>query len=185
MKPVLVAIAAMILACSRAPGSAEHTASPVEETKPLDSSTSTPPPGADSGGEMLASPADASSSTAGVCGTRGGVQCTADEFCDYGGDELCGATDKGGHCKPITKACTRIYMPVCGCNSRTYGNECEAHARGVSVKHSAMCTPEECQGAGGTVKYSNGADMPKCGAAQDQWSLSGGKEAVICCVDKE
>lgn len=28
-------------------------------------------------------------------------------------------------------ACTREYVPVCGCNNRTYSNSCEANAWGI------------------------------------------------------
>ena len=35
--------------------------------------------------------------------------------------------------------CTRIYLPVCGCDSVTYGNACEAEASGVRWWRSGEC----------------------------------------------
>lgn len=35
--------------------------------------------------------------------------------------------------------CTRIYQPVCGCNSKTYGNQCEAEAAGLTAWTSGAC----------------------------------------------
>lgn len=119
------------------------------------------------------------------CGTRGGLACKRGEFCDFGeADETCGGLDKGGTCKPITKVCTKELAPVCGCDSRSYGNACSAHAAGVSVKHKGACTPAECEAVGGMVKASNGADIPSCGAGQESWNLVG-IEPVICCLPKK
>ncbi len=123
MRTLLIALA-LAVGCSSK--SAAPSAPPVEPTQPA---------ATDSGSET-----NAPAATAGVCGTRGGVQCRSDEFCDYGGDAQCGATDKGGSCKPITKMCTRIYLPVCGCDGNNYGNECEAHSHGVSVQHEGQCS---------------------------------------------
>ncbi len=36
--------------------------------------------------------------------------------------------------------CTRIYLPVCGCDSVTYGNECEAEASGVRWWRNGECS---------------------------------------------
>lgn len=73
------------------------------------------------------------------CGTRGGVQCSADEFCNFEPDTDCGATDRGGVCETKAEVCTDIFQPVCGCDNRTYSSDCNAHAAGVSVKRDGMC----------------------------------------------
>ena len=126
-----------------------------------------------------------SSNTGARCGTRGGVECEAGQFCNREPDAACGATDRGGVCEDKPQACPDIYMPVCGCNDRTYSSDCSAHAAGVSVKREGLCNPEECRAAGGRAEYSDGATIPECEDGEDQWNISGGREQVICCLKRE
>ena len=60
------------------------------------------------------------------------ADCGANEFCLM--DRACGGT---GACESIPEICTEQYVPVVGCNGKTYSNACRAHASGTSVKERA------------------------------------------------
>lgn len=81
-----------------------------------------------------------------ACGGLLGLQCAEGEFCNFAPDAFCGAADATGICEPIPEACIEIFAPVCGCDDRTYGNECEAHAAGVSVVSEGPCGDENACG---------------------------------------
>ncbi len=39
----------------------------------------------------------------------------------------------------LTTPCAKIYKPVCGCDNKTYGNECEAKKRGLTSWRAGKC----------------------------------------------
>jgi len=76
------------------------------------------------------------------CGSRGNqVYCATTEYCHHEPRQTCGWADAQGECRTKPQVCTRIYRPVCGCDRNTYGNDCEAHAAGVSVQYEGACRP--------------------------------------------
>jgi hypothetical protein len=75
----------------------------------------------------------------GMCGGFVGAECAANEWCSYSPDNVCGIADGTGICKPRPEVCIRIYMPVCGCDAKTYSNACVAHSNGVSVAYVGTC----------------------------------------------
>jgi hypothetical protein len=52
---------------------------------------------------------------------------------------MCGAADAESVCKPRPEACDMIYAPVCGCDQKTYSNDCVAAAAGTGVYSSGPC----------------------------------------------
>lgn len=78
------------------------------------------------------------SGTAMMCGGLAGIECPANEFCDFG--ESCGAGDQMGMCKTKSPdACPEIYSPVCGCDDKDYSTPCEAAYAGVSIAKHGTC----------------------------------------------
>src|SRR5262245_23909391 len=73
-----------------------------------------------------------------MCGGLIGIPCDRGLWCDpYPGQ--CGWADGLGTCVRVTQACNRRYDPVCGCNGRTYGNNCVRQSRKVPLNHVGRC----------------------------------------------
>lgn len=74
-----------------------------------------------------------------ICGTRGAPACEAPMFCNFPPGAQCGMADAPGRCEQRPEMCAEIYKPVCGCDNKTYPNECSAAAAGVGVMSEGEC----------------------------------------------
>jgi hypothetical protein len=83
------------------------------------------------------------------CGGLAGVACAEGQFCEIAASDMCGAADQQGVCKATPEACAEIYQPVCGCDGKTYGNDCERQVAGVSLVHEGECAASESTLCGG------------------------------------
>jgi hypothetical protein len=75
----------------------------------------------------------------GVCGGIADLQCEDGLYCDFPPEARCGFGDLTGVCAAPPDACAKIDAPVCGCDGKMYGNNCEASSASVSVQDTAAC----------------------------------------------
>mmetsp|Transcript_6699 Transcript_6699/g.10700 ORF Transcript_6699/g.10700 Transcript_6699/m.10700 type:complete len:169 (+) Transcript_6699:52-558(+) len=81
--------------------------------------------------------------TAILCTATGRPACPSVMYCHLEGDS-CNSSAKGV-CEKTSRRCTKIYRPVCGCNSVTYSNACLARwgqgSTGIKagIKFSGRC----------------------------------------------
>ena len=71
-------------------------------------------------------------------GDAGGA-CRTNADCGRGAFCSADACDGPGRCEARPEGCATVYLPVCGCDGRTYGNTCEAAASGARVRARGAC----------------------------------------------
>jgi hypothetical protein len=72
------------------------------------------------------------------CGGFLGISCGAREFCEKPAG-TCFLPDFGGRCVRVPTLCPKLFRPVCGCNGRTYANDCERMVARVDKLHDGRC----------------------------------------------
>jgi hypothetical protein len=76
-----------------------------------------------------------------ACGGPTGITCNSALWCQKA-EGQCAVADAPGKCdKPVT-FCMRVSRPVCGCNGKTYANDCERQRVKVQLDHTGACKKE-------------------------------------------
>lgn len=69
-----------------------------------------------------------------TCQLNQSGQCGRGEYCYAPDETLCGFNFALGVCRKAgPDDCDDIYDPVCGCDGKTYSNDCQAQAAGMSI----------------------------------------------------
>jgi hypothetical protein len=124
----------------------------------------------------------------GPCGGPNAVECPAGQFCNYdttAGGQGCPlkTPNASGVCHTMPTVCPSEYVPLCGCDQRSYGTLCNAHQNGQATLHEGECDQADCMAVGGHIVAGS-----TCPTGETEFTVSIDKsgatpiEGVICCV---
>ena len=82
-----------------------------------------------------------------ACGGPQKITCNSALYCQLPAGQ-CSSPDTAGTCVKAPDFCMRVSRPVCGCNGKTYANECEARKARVAIDTTGACKkPPAAEGA--------------------------------------
>ena len=91
-----------------------------------------------------------------ACGGPTGITCNSALWCRKPAGQ-CSVADAAGKCEKAPAFCMRVYRQVCGCNGKTYANDCERQRVKVQLDHDGACKKENPQPAPPGKKRTKGA----------------------------
>jgi hypothetical protein len=80
-----------------------------------------------------------------TCGGIAGIQCDAGLACRYPAGQ-CNVADLAGTCVRVPEQCPKTGPRFCGCDGKTYTNECELLKAGVRQDRQGACGANEKEG---------------------------------------
>jgi hypothetical protein len=74
-----------------------------------------------------------------TCDGIAAIRCDEGLWCEHPAGQ-CTVADGSGTCvKEPGLVCTKNYLPLCGCDGKTYGNDCERRAAKAQLDHIGEC----------------------------------------------
>ena len=77
-----------------------------------------------------------------ACGGAANITCNSALWCQKTTAGQCTTTGAAGTCDKAPAFCMQIYRPVCGCNGKTYANDCERQKARVQLDYVGACPKE-------------------------------------------